>query len=66
MEVYLMASEIIAKVNLSKEDILHLYQGGILSVEIKGKNGNASLEIFCDEIPDKRTKRIRFKHIEAE
>lgn len=66
MEVCLMTSDIVAKVSLSKEEILHLYQGGVLSVEIKGKNGNASLEIYCDEIPEKRTKRIRFKHIEAE
>jgi len=61
-----MANDLIAKVSLSKEDIVHLYHGGILSVKIKGKDGNASLEIYCDEIPEKRSTRIRFKTIEAE
>lgn len=61
-----MANDIIAKINLSKEDIIHLYSGGVLSVKIKGKEGNASLEIYCDEIPEKRSTRIRFKNIDAE
>jgi len=32
-----MLKEIIAKLVLSKEEIAHLYQGGVLSVKIKGK-----------------------------
>ncbi len=61
-----MVNDITAKVTLSKEDIIHLYHGGVLSVKIKGKEGNASLEIYCDEIPEKRSTRIRFKNIDAE
>lgn len=61
-----MANDIIAKINLSKEDIIHLYHGGVLSVKIRGKDGNASLEIYCDEIPEKKSTRIRFKNIDTE
>ncbi len=61
-----MSKELIAKISLSKEEIVHIYQGGVLSVKIKGKNADASLEISCGEIPEKKSMRIRFKTIDAE
>lgn len=61
-----MAYELNAKISLSKEEIVHIYQGGILSVKIRGKNKEASLEISCGEIPEKKSMRIRFKTVDAE
>jgi len=61
-----MAKDLRAKLTLSKEEIVHLYHGGILSVKIKGKEGDANLEISCGEVPEKKGTRIRFKTIEAE
>jgi hypothetical protein len=45
---------------------VHLYQGGVLSVKIKGKEGDASVDISCGEVPERKGTRIRFKTIEAE
>jgi len=61
-----MAKDMIAKLVLSKEEVVHLYQGGVLSVKIKGKEGDASVEISCREAPEQRGTRIRFKTIDAE
>ncbi len=61
-----MASDLIAKLVLTREEIAHLFHGGVLSVKIKGKDGDASVEISCGEIPEQRGTRIRFKTINAE
>lgn len=61
-----MTEDLIAKLVLSKEEIVHLYQGGVLSVKIKGKDREASVEISCWEVPERRGRRIRFKNIDAE
>ena len=61
-----MAEDLIAKLVLSQEEIVHLYQGGVLSVTIKGKERDASVEISCREVAEKRATRIRFKTIDAE
>jgi DNA-binding protein YbaB len=61
-----MAEELIAKLSLTKEDIVHLYHGGLLSVKINGKHTSASLEISCGEVPERKAMRIRFKTIDAE
>ncbi len=60
-----MGKELTAKLLLSKEEIVHLYQGGVLSVKIKGKDSDASVEISCWEVPEVKGTRIRFKTIEA-
>jgi len=60
-----MAKDLIAKLVLSKEEIMHLYQGGVLSVKIKGKDRDASVEISCAEVSEQRGTRIRFKIIDA-
>ena len=61
-----MAKDLIAKLVLSREEIIHLYHGGVLSVKIKGKEGDASVEISCREAPEQKGTRIRFKTIDAE
>jgi hypothetical protein len=58
-----MAAEISAKVTLTREEIAHIYQGGVLSVKIRGKDADASVEISCADAPPTRGTRIRFKHI---
>jgi len=61
-----MPKDLIAKLVLSREEIAHLYQGSVLSVKIKGKDADVSLEISCGEISDRKGTRIRFKTIDAE
>ena len=61
-----MLKDLIAKLVLSREEIAHLYQGSVLSVKIKGKDTDVSLEISCGEISDWKGTRIRFKAIDAE
>ena len=61
-----MPKDLIAKIGPSKEEIAHLYQGGVLSVKIKGKDRDASVEISCGEVPEQKGTRIRFKTIDAE
>jgi hypothetical protein len=58
--------DLTAKLVLSKEGIVHLYHGGVLSVKIKGEDRDASVEISCGEVPEQRGTRIRFKTIDAE
>ena len=45
-----MSKDLIAKLVLSKEEIAHLYQGGVLSIKIKGKDIEVSVEISCWEV----------------
>jgi len=61
-----MPTDLIAKLVLSKEDIAHLYQGGALSLKIKGKDTEVSLEISCREFSERKGTRIRFKTIDSE
>jgi hypothetical protein len=61
-----MAKDLTAKLVLSREEILHLYQGGVLSVKIKGKDREASVEISSGQVPQRKGTRIRFKIIDSE
>jgi hypothetical protein len=61
-----MPNDLIAKLALSKEEIAHLYQGGVLSVKIKGEDTEVSVEISCREFSERKGTRIRFKTIDAE
>ena len=61
-----MVTEIKAKLALTRGEIAHIYQGGVISVKIKGKDGHASLEISCMEAPSTRSTNIRFKQLTAE
>jgi hypothetical protein len=61
-----MGLELTAKLALTREELAHIYQGGVISVRIKGADGDASLEISCVDSPPSRGTRIRFKHIRAD
>jgi hypothetical protein len=61
-----MPKDLIAKLVLSKEEIGHLYQGGVLSVKIKGKDTDVSVEISSREVSERKGTRIRFKTVDAE
>ncbi len=61
-----MANDLIAKLVLTREEIAHLLYGGVLSVKINGKDGEASVEISCGEVPEQRGTRIRFRTVTAE
>ncbi len=61
-----MGKDLDLKLLLTKEEIIHLYQGGVLSLKIKGKDSLASVEISCKEASDHQRRRIRFKTIELD
>ncbi|NIO05695.1 MAG: hypothetical protein GTN74_14150 [Proteobacteria bacterium] len=61
-----MAVDISAKVALTRDEIVHVYHGGVLSVKIKGKKAQTSVEISCIDSPPIRGTRIRFKHVDAD
>ena len=61
-----MPKDLIAKLGLSKGEIAHLYQGGVLSIKIKGKDTDVSVEIYCREASERKGTRIRFKTIDGE
>jgi len=61
-----MPKDLTAKLTLSREEIAHLYQGGVLSVKIKGKDTDVSVEISCKEFSEWKGTRLRFKTIDAE
>jgi len=60
-----MATDISAKLALTKQEIGYLYQGGVISVKITGRDGTTSLEISCEEASSSRSTHIRFKHLAA-
>jgi len=61
-----MAKDLVAKLVLSRDEVIHLYHGGVLSVKIKGKDLETSVEVSCRDVPEKKATRIRFKTIEAQ
>jgi hypothetical protein len=61
-----MAPRISATVSLTREELVHLYSGGVLKLSIKGKEAEASVEVSCLDAPPTRGTRIRFKTIVAE
>ena len=61
-----MPKDLITKLALSREEIAHPYQRGVLPVKIKGTDTDVSVEISCGEVSERKGTRIRFKTIEAE
>jgi hypothetical protein len=61
-----MTPRISATVSLTKDEIAHLYSGGLLNLRIKGKEAEASIELSCSDPPPKRGTRIRFKTVTAQ
>jgi hypothetical protein len=61
-----MIPRVAATVSLTKDEIVHLYSGGVLNVRIKGKEAEATLELSGSDAPPTRATRMRFKTITAE
>lgn len=61
-----MAPRISATVSLTRDELVHLYSGGVLKLDIKGKEAEASVEVSSSDAPPTRATRIRFKTIIAE
>jgi len=59
-------AELRAKVNLTKNEIAHLWNGGVLSLKIEGPGAEADLELRCPEAVSDRGTRILIKRVTAE
>lgn len=60
------AGELRAKVGLTKNEIVHLWNGGVLSLKVEGRGVEADLEVRCSEVPPERGTRILIKRVSAE
>lgn len=58
--------ELRAKIRLTKNEIAHLWNGGILSLKIEGSGVEADLELRCPETEPDRGTRILIKRVSAE
>jgi len=60
------AAELRAHVKLTKREIAHLWNGGILSLKVEGPAMEADLELRCSEVESERGTRILVKRVSAE
>ena len=60
------AGELRAKVGLTKNEIVHLWNGGILSLKVEGREFEADLELRCSEVHPERGTRILIKRVSAD
>ena len=58
--------ELRAKVNLTRNEIAHLWNGGVLSLKVEGKGIEADIEVRCPEVASDRGVRILIKRVSAE
>ena len=58
--------ELRAKIRLAKTEIVHLWNGGILSLKVEGSGVEADLELRCPEMAADRGTRILIKRVSAE
>ena len=59
------SAELRAQVRLSRNEIAHLWNGGILSLKIEGTHVEADLELACSEAESERGTRILVKRVSA-
>ena len=59
-------AELRAKVNLTKNEIVHLWNGGVLSLKIEGRGIEADIEFRCPEAQSERGTRILVRRVPAE
>ncbi len=59
-------AELRAKIKLTKAEIAHLWNGGVLSLKIEGPGAYADLEVRCSEVEPERGMRILIKRVEVE
>ncbi len=55
-----------ASVRLTKQEIAHLWSGGILSLKIESPEVEADLELRCPEAASERGTRILIKRVTVE
>jgi hypothetical protein len=60
------SAELRAKVKLTKNDIVHLWNGGVLSLKIEGSGIEADIELKCPEVESDRGTRILIKRVAAD
>ena len=59
-------SELRAKVHLTRNEIAHLWNGGVLSLNIEGRGIEADIEVRCPEAQSDRGIRILVRRVPAE
>lgn len=59
-------AELRAKVNLTKNEVAHLWNGGVLSLKVEGSGVEADIELRCPEAQTDRGTRILIKRVAAE
>ena len=59
-------SELRAKIRLTKNEIAHLWNGGVLSLKVEGSGVEADLELPCPETEPDTGTRILIKRVSAE
>ena len=60
------SAELRAKVRLRRNEIAHLWNGGVLSLKVEGPDMEADLEISCSEAKSERGTRILIRRVSAE
>ncbi len=60
------SGELRAKVNLTRNEIAHLWNGGVLSLKVEWPKAEADLEFRCPEAVSDRGTRILIKRVMAE
>ena len=60
------SGELRAKVNLTRNEIAHLWNGGVLSLKVEWPEAEADLELRCPEAVSDRGTRILIKRVTAE
>ena len=58
--------ELRAKINLTRNEIAHLWNGGVLSLKVEGPGVEAEIELRCPEAASDRGTRILIKRVTAE
>jgi hypothetical protein len=61
-----MSAELRATIRLTKHEILHLWNGGVLSLKVAGPGVEADLELRCSEVESERGTRILIKRVSTE
>ena len=59
-------AELRARVDLTKNEIAHLWNGGVLSLKIEGRGIEADIEFRCTESQSERGTRILVRRVPAE
>jgi hypothetical protein len=60
------SAELRAHVRLSRKEIAHVWNGGVLSLKVEWPGMEAGLELSCSEAEPERGLRILIKRVSAE